>query len=137
MIRVTLDEGAYAPTRAHRQDAGLDLRAVEAADIAPGGSHTFRTGVHVEIPDGCCGLLVARSGLNIHQNLTSTGLIDCGYTGEIRVKLYNHGVRPYHVADGDKISQLVILPCSMEPVEVVRSLGDSERGDAGFGSSGR
>lgn len=136
-MRIKLDEGAYMPTRAHRADAGMDLRAKEAKTICPGGAMVFHTGVHVDIPEGCCGLIVSKSGLNIHHDITSTGLIDRGYTGEIVVKLHNHGTRPYEVAAGDKISQLVILPCVVEQLEVVDSFAGGERGDNGFGSSGR
>ena len=70
-------------------------------------------------------------------NLTSTGLIDEGYTGEICVKLYNHGTEPYMVYVGDKISQLVVIPVRYEEVELVQDLEETERGDKGFGSSGR
>ena len=139
-LKIRLDAGAIAPHRAHPQDAGLDLYAREAKEIPPGGSCNFGTGVHMLIPDGWCGLLVARSGLNAQHSLTSTGLIDAGYTGEIRVKLYNHGTRPYPVAAGDRISQIVILPCMVCGVEIVPqggALAETDRGEDGFGSSGR
>ena len=68
---------------------------------------------------------------------TVTGLIDEGYSGEITVKLYNHSGRDYEVKAGDKISQLVIIPVKYEPVEIVDEIGGGERGDAGFGSTGR
>ena len=136
-MKVKLDEGAYLPTRAHETDAGLDIYAREQAMIAPNDYGVFHTGVHVEIPKGCCGLLVSKSGLNINEDLTSTGLIDEGYTGEITVKLYNHG-RWYHtIKPGHKISQLVILPVRYETVEEVSEIQGGERGNAGLGSTGK
>jgi dUTP pyrophosphatase len=133
-----LDKGAYAPTRAHKQDAGWDLRAVKGQTIMPGVSAVFPTGVHVQLPEGTCGLLVSKSGLNTKHNITSTGLIDEGYTGEIVVKLYNHGKEPYVVNDGDKISQMVVLPIVRQEIEIVDDLDEkTERGNNGFGSSGK
>ena len=137
-MKVSLDKGAYAPTRAHEQDAGWDLRAVKGQTIPPGGSAVFPTGVHIQLPEGTCGLLVSKSGLNVKHHITSTGLIDEGYTGEIVIILYNHGNEPYVVNDGDKISQLVILPVIRPEIEIVEKLdAGTERGDNGFGSSGK
>lgn len=137
-MRVVLDDNAFPPIRAHQTDAGMDLRAMYGAVVPARGSAIFDTGVHVELPAGCCGLLVSRSGLNIHWDITSTGLIDESYQGSIRVKLYNHSNRDYMVYSGDKISQLVILPCRYEPVEIVEEFGIvTDRGSDGFGSTGR
>lgn len=137
-IRVILDDGAFLPERAHRPDAGMDLRSPIAATIQPLGSEVIDTGVHAEIPEGCAGVLVSKSGLNVKHDITSTGLIDEGYTGSIRVKLYNHGRDPYTVNRGDKISQLVIIPVRRPGTKIVSQFdGETERGDAGFGSSGR
>ena len=137
-MKIKLDPGAIAPTRAHDTDAGLDLFACEGAEVPPTGSAIFHTGVHVELPKGCAGLLVSKSGLNVANNITSTGLIDEGYSGEIVVKLYNHDwAKGYRVRRGDKISQLVIIPVKYEPVEIVDEIGSGERGEAGFGSTGR
>lgn len=90
-MRIQLDEGAIMPSRAHKADAGLDLMARECQTVPAHGSAIFRTGVHVETPEGCAGLLVSKSGLNVRHDITSTGLIDSGYTGEIVVKLDNSG----------------------------------------------
>ena len=137
-MRVILDEGAIMPTRGHATDAGLDLYARESVFIPPNGSAVFDTGVHVELPRMTCGLLVSKSGLNVNGDITSTGLIDEGYTGSIRVKLYNHGDRNFLVRKGDKISQLVVLPCWYARLDLVQSFGTvTERGEAGFGSTGR
>ena len=136
-MRVKLDAGVFEPVRAHDTDAGLDIRAPHGALIRAGGSAIFRTGVHVELPEGTAGLLVSKSGLNVNHDITSTGLIDESYRGEIVVKLYNHGDEDYAVAAGDKISQLVVIPVRYEPVEIVDELSDGERGNNGFGSSRR
>lgn len=138
-IKVWLDDGAYAPLREHATDAGLDLRTPIDFTVQPHDSYTVDTGVHVQIPKDCCGLLVSKSGLNVNHGITSAGLIDEGYTGSIKVKLYNNSSVPYEFQPFDKISQLVILPCYYPGVELVSktvALG-SRRGDGGFGSTGR
>ena len=137
-MRVKLDHGAYEPTRAHETDAGLDIRAKESQIVPAKESAIFHTGVHIQLPQGWAGVLVSKSGLNTKHDITSTGLIDEGYTGEIVVKLYNHGGYDYKVLAGDKISQLVIVPVLYESIEIVDDIDSgSERGDSGFGSSGR
>lgn len=136
-MEIMLDEGAYMPSRGHKTDAGLDLRTPKAVTVPAYGSVTVDTGVHVELPHGCAGLLVSKSGLNVKHSLTSTGLIDEGYTGSIVVKLYNHGDEDYAFKAGDKVTQLVVLPVVCEPVEQVSEFNRTERGDNGFGSTGR
>lgn len=138
-VQITLDPGAYIPTKAYDNDAGFDLKSPIDFTVPPGGSATVDTGVHMRIPDGFCGLLVSKSGLNMKKNITSTGLIDAGYSGSIVVKLYNHDKgrdQTFHA--GDKISQIVILPiAAIDGLEVVTDLEDSLRGSNGFGSTGR
>ena len=137
-MRIKLDEGAIAPTRAHETDAGLDLYSREKKILHAGECACFDTGVHIELPKGHCAMLVSKSGLNVRNDITSTGLIDEGYSGEIVVKLYNHDyTKGYRVYRRDKISQLVIIPVKYEPVEIVDEIGSGERGEAGFGSTGR
>lgn len=136
-LKIVLDEGAKMPTRAHATDAGLDLYAKDTYIIGAIDSHTFDTGVHIEIPEGYVGFLKSKSGLNVKHGITSEGVIDAGYTGSIAVKLYNHSGRAYKVNAGDKISQLVILPIIMPDLEQVESLEKTERGDNGFGSTGK
>ncbi len=137
-MKILLDEGAVMPTRAHTFDAGLDIYAREAQIVPARESAVFDTGVHIEIPQGCVGLLMSKSGLNVNHGLTSEGVIDCGYTGSIKVKLYNNSGYDYQVNAWDKISQLVILPilCAFD-LELVDSLEETERGDGGFGSTGK
>ena len=136
-MKIVLDSGAVAPTRAHDTDAGLDLYSMEDVTLIAGRSAIIHTGVHIQLPHGYGGLLVSKSGLNVLHDITSTGLIDEGYTGEIVVKLYNHGSENYNIKKGDKITQLVLIPVAYEDVEIVDSLDSSERGSNGFGSSGK
>lgn len=136
-MKIKLDTWAYEPTRAHDTDAGLDIRAPFHFRINAKSTRVVKTGVHVQLPKNCVGLLQSKSGLNIKDSILSTGVIDEGYTGEIIVKLYNHGAYPVEFNSGDKISQLIVLPCRYETVEIVDEIEGGERGDQGFGSTGR
>lgn len=136
-MEIMLDEGAYMPTRGHATDAGLDLRTPKDVTVPAYGNTTVDTGVHVMLPHGCAGLLVSKSGLNVRHDITSTGLIDEGYTGSIVVKLYNNGSEDHEFEAGDKITQLVIIPVVCDPLEQTAAFLPSERGDNGFGSTGR
>ena len=102
-MKIKLDEGAFCPVREHETDAGMDLRAMHGQRIMPHSSAVFHTGVHVELPKGTAGLLVSKSGLNVKRDITSTGLVDEGYTGEVLVKLYNHGEDSYLVERGIRL----------------------------------
>lgn len=135
-IKVVLNEGAYMPHRAHEWDAGYDLKTPVPVIVPKHGSALINTGVHIGIPEGYAGLLVSKSGLNVEKNLTSTGLIDAGYTGSIRVKLYNSGDTDVHLAKGNKVSQIIIIPVNTPELEIANWLPDTERGDNGFGSTG-
>lgn len=139
-MKIFIEEGAIKPTRAHTSDAGLDLYSREDCIVPAKESAVFDTGVHIELPRGTVGMLKSKSGLNVKYGIQSEGVIDVGYTGAICVKLYNHSGYDYKVSKGDKISQLVILPILTPELEVVDSLDDfnsSDRGENGFGSSGR
>ena len=136
-MKIKLDDGAIMPTRAHTYDAGLDLYARTAQIIPAKESATFDTGVHIELPKGTAGFLKSKSGLNVNHGLTGEGVIDVGYTGSIKVKLYNNSGYDYRVEAGDKISQLVILWVLTPELELVDELEETERGNNGFGSSGR
>lgn len=136
-MKVVLDEGAKLPTKAHETDAGWDLYSREWHWVYAGKSEIIDTGVHIEIPKGYVGFLKSKSGLNVKHDITSDGVIDCGYTGSIVVKLYNHGKEDYAIDEGDKISQLVILPINTDTLEIVDSLEETDRGNKGFGSSGK
>ena len=132
-----LDTGAFPPVRCHATDAGMDLRCPFNITLMARSSLNIHTGVHIQLPQGTAGLLVSKSGLNCNHDITSTGLIDEGYTGEVVVKLHNHGFKNYTINKGDKISQLVVFPVLYEPIEIVKELEAGERGLDGFGSTGR
>ena len=136
-MRVTLDENAVMPTRAHSTDAGLDLYSPFDVDVPAKGSVCVDTGVHIELPVGTVGMIKSKSGLNVKHGITSEGVIDVGYTGSMVVKLYNHTCKAYAVRKGDKISQLVIMPIITPDLELVDKLSDTERGNGGFVSTGR
>ena len=91
----------------------------------------------MEIQKGFAGFVKSKSGLNVKRGLTAEGVIDTHYTGSIVVKLYNHTDTDYHFNAGDKIAQLVIVPCLQPDLELVDSLEETDRGDNGFGSTGR
>ena len=136
-LKVVLDTGAYMPTRAHKADAGYDLYSREEGIIHPNSCGKFDTGVHMAIPEGYVGFLKSKSGLNVKHGIQSEGVIDSGYTGSICVKLYNHGTRAVKIEEGQKISQLVLLPIITPELELALSLDETERGAGGFGSTGK
>ena len=132
-----LDPGTKAPTRAHETDAGLDIYSRDEMLVPANAFAVFHTGVHIELPPNTVGFLKSKSGLNVLHDITSDGVIDQGYSGEIVVKLYNHGTHDYWVRKGEKISQLVVLPVLYEPVEIVDTVSGGDRGTDGFGSTGK
>ena len=136
-LKVKLDKDSIMPNKAHKEDAGFDLFSRDTVTINPNSSQVFDTGVHIQIPYGYVGFLKSKSGLNVKYNLTSEGVIDAGYTGSICVKMYNHGDSYYMVHKGDKITQLVILPIPEVSLIETETLDASDRGDNGFGSTGK
>ena len=136
-MKIKLDPMAWIPERAHDTDAGLDLKSPINITVPARGSAIIDTGVHIQLPPGTAGMLKSKSGLNVKHGITSEGVIDEGYTGSIVVKLYNHTFDDYNVSIGDKISQLVIVPVIIPELEFVDDLEGGERGDNGFGSTGR
>jgi dUTP pyrophosphatase len=135
-----LDPAARLPTRAYEGDAGLDLYALESAELGPGERASVRTGIAVEIPAGQAGLVLPRSGLAARHGIAlvnSPGLIDAGYRGEVRVLLLNTDPRvPFGVSAGERIAQLVLVRVESPEVTEVEELALSERAAGGFGSSG-
>lgn len=136
-IKVMLDDDAFIPERAHESDAGWDLRTPVNVTVPGRGSAAVDTGIHIAIPYGYAGFLKSKSGLNVKNGLTGEGLIDSGYTGSICVKLYNHTDEDYNFSRGDKLIQIVIGPICTKELELVESLDKTERGDNGFGSTGK
>jgi dUTP pyrophosphatase len=135
-----LDPGLPLPTRAHGGDAGVDLYAAEPVRLQPGARATVGTGVAVAIPRGFAGLVAPRSGLAQRHGLgvvNAPGVVDAGYRGEIRVILVNHGAEPISLARGERIAQLLVVPVDTQGLLEVEELPASERGEGGFGSTGR
>lgn len=132
-----LDELAQIPTKAHEADAGFDLTATECARI--GELLCVRTGLAVSIPHGYVGLLFPRSSIYKTGNsfANSVGVVDSGYTGEIYVNLYQHSMGRMEYKVGDRVCQLIIIPIPKIEFEEVEELDETERGDGGFGSTGR
>lgn len=159
-IKVKLDENAKMPEKAHASDAGYDLFAPYDFKVptynglkeawrtkSPGsgrlevypdiGSAVVDTGVHIQIPDGYVGMIKSKSGLNVNHGLIAEGVVDANYTGSIVVKLYNLSSEPYHFKKDDKVTQIVVMPIPATELIEVDELDDTERGENGFGSSGR
>ena len=140
-----LDPDLDLPTYARIGDAGLDLVAREDVTLAAGGGRALvPTGLAVAIPEGHAGFVQPRSGLALNHGVTclnSPGLIDSGYRGELKVLLINTDpTDPFEVKRGERIAQLVVQRVEhvvLEPVSDFDHLGDSERGDGGFGHTGR
>lgn len=131
-----LDHNAYSPVRAHDNDAGFDLMCKEDQILEPNKANNIDTGVHVLIPEGYVGLLCPRSSFNIKSIGTPIGVVDAGYTGSIRVVLEPFNVTK--VFKGNKIAQLVILPLPKIVMVEGKVIGvKTDRGDRGFGSSGK
>jgi dUTP pyrophosphatase len=135
-----VDPRAVLPTRAYSGDAGLDLYALDEAELGPGERASVRTGIALEIPEGQAGLVLPRSGLARRHGISvvnAPGLIDAGYRGEVEVLLLNTDrAEPFSIAAGDRIAQLVIVSVHAPEVLEVQELALSERGSGGFGSSG-
>jgi dUTP pyrophosphatase len=135
-----LAPGARLPQRAYEQDAAFDLFSIEDAIVAPQHRQVVGTGVALGLPPGVAALTLPRSGLAAEHGVAlvnAPGLIDPGYRGEVRIILLNTDRHhPFHVHVGDRIAQLLIINLSdVSFYETVR-LGETSRGDRGFGSSG-
>lgn len=137
VVRVRLDDGGLLPVRAHSTDAGADILCPAGFTLSARSSAVIRTRVHVELPPFTVGLLKSKSGLNIKHDIIGEGVIDQGFTGEVIVKLYNLGDRPYHFEAKDKIIQLLVVPVLYPRIEQVDQIAGGDRGDAGYGSTGR
>ncbi len=136
-----LRPNAILPVYGSQDAAGADLHACLEQDvqIAPGGSAFIPTGLAMELPKGCAGLIYARSGLACKRGLApanKVGVIDSDYRGEFIVVLHNHSAETQTVCHGDRIAQLVITPVFMPAYEEVEELSDTQRGIGGFGSTG-
>lgn len=142
-IRVKiLREGARLPSYGSAEAAGADLYAClsEAVTIAPGETAFLPTGIALEVPKGCAGLVYARSGMACKRGLApanKVGVVDSDYRGEIMVALHNHGEVEQTVESGERIAQFVITPVLTPAYEMAENLSDTARNDGGFGSTGK
>ena len=136
-INVSLDEGAIMPTRAHLADAGLDFMT-PVDFVVPAHGYAFcDTGVHVELPSSTCGHICSKSGLNRNHGITADGTVDEGYTGTIGITVHNDGDEDFQFRRGDKVAQMVI-ECILRPIPIlVEKVDGGDRGDNGYGSTGR
>lgn len=128
------------PSYAHEGDAGLDLRAAEDLDLAPGARAAVATGLRIAVPDGWVGLVHPRSGLARRYGLTvanAPGTVDAGYRGDLMVLLVNLGDAPVSIHRGDRVAQLLLQRVGRASIVEVDDLDDTVRGEGGFGSSGR
>ena len=137
-----LREGAKLPTYGSEQAAGADLyaRLEEAVVINPGETAFIPTGIALEVPVGCAGLIYARSGMACKRGLApanKVGVVDSDYRGEIIVALHNHGNSAQTVDNGERVAQFVITPVLTPAYVVADSLSDTARDQGGFGSTGK
>ena len=139
-IPVTREDPTYSiPARARSGDAGVDLAASVAVEVAPGERALVPTGIAVAIPEGFAGFVLPRSGLAVNHGVTvinAPGLIDSGYRGEVKVGVVNHGDTPFEIAVGDRIAQLVVMAVASPDYVEVEELDTTSRGSGGFGSTG-
>ena len=142
-IRVKLlKDGAKLPAYGSAEAAGADLYACleQAVTIAPGETAFLPTGIALEVPKGCAGLVYARSGMACKRGLApanKVGVIDSDYRGEITVVLHNHGTVSQTIENGERIAQFIITPVLQPAYEIADLLDDTLRGTGGFGSTGK
>lgn len=137
-----LNENAIVPTYGSAYSAGADLYALlnGSAEIKPHETIFIHTGISVEIPEGYCGLVFARSSMGAKRGLApanKVGVIDADYRGEIMVALHNHSESVATVENGERIAQLAIVPFLKAEFEEADELSDTVRGEGGFGSTGK
>lgn len=137
-IKIKIDNGGYMPEYAHPDDAGMDLRTPELIVVPAKGSAEVDLRVHVQIQKGYFGKIESKSGLMFVDTVFAPGgTIDSGYTGSIKVKLLNESDHPRKFERGDKVAQLIVIPCEHADFQLVDELEDTDRGENGFGSTGK
>jgi dUTP pyrophosphatase len=137
-IPTRVGETGSLPEYSSTGAAGADLRASEALEIAPGARAAVPTALRLQIPPGHVGLVWPRSGLAVRHGIDPlAGVVDSDYRGEVRVVLVNHGEEPFRVEKGDRIAQLLVQKEERAAFAAVASIDVTDRGESGFGSSGR
>ena len=132
-----LYDSAKPPTKGHVNDAGWDLYAFETVSIPAGATVLISTGVAMAIPKGYAGLIWDRSSMGVKGLLRHAGVVDSNYRGEVKVCLHNTTKEPYHIERGDRIAQMLIQEAPTFIQHVVNELDSTDRGDGGFGSTGK
>ena len=132
-----LHDSAKPPTKGHMYDAGWDLYAFETVSIPAGATVLVSTGIAMSIPKGYSGLIWDRSSMGVKGIHRHAGVIDCNYRGEVKVCLHNTTKEPYHIEKGDRIAQMLIQEAPTFIQHVVHELDSTDRGDGGFGSTGK
>ena len=138
MLYYQLDDGAAHPRQAYKDDAGMDLALKHDLTVPVGAHRVGDTGVHVAVPRGHVGMVFVRSSTGIKKHLVlsnGTGIIDSGFTGAIKLSLHNTGDTTQHIAAGDYIAQLVVVPIATNEIAEVPHLDTTQRGTNGIGSS--
>lgn len=132
-MKVFLDNGAFMPERGHPMDAGLDFRAPYSFSIYSGERRVIDTGVHVKLPMDTIGLIAGKSKLMRHKGVISQGVVDNSYRDSIHVILINTSKKIVDFEVGERIAQLIVLPCTIVDIEEVMNieeLGGTSRGEA-------
>jgi len=132
-----LKENAKLPKYHHHGDVGMDMYAMETVTILPMGHHRFWHGFAMEFPEGYMAKVFDKSSISKAGLHTMGGVFDAGYRGEYNTHLVNLGDGPYTVEEGDKVSQIVIVPIAIADLEETDTLSESARGEGGFGSTGK
>lgn len=136
---VLLNQNAQVPSKQHDIDIGYDLYSSKEYELLPKKVTFIETGISIQLPNGCGGFILPRSGLASKHSITSInspGLIDPGYTGEIKVPLINHSEISYRLKLNERFAQLVLINVESADFKIVDKLDDSIRSDRGFGSTG-
>lgn len=139
-MKVKVLDGGKLPTRAHFDDAGMDFYSPEDFTIPAHGSYLIDLKVCVQIPIGYTGFMKSKSGLMTQKGVVCAGgVIDSAFRGSIKVRMENHSDSDYHFAKGDKVTQMVLLPCLLADIEEAKELDPSESGrdESGWGSTGK
>ncbi|XP_059472891.1 deoxyuridine 5'-triphosphate nucleotidohydrolase [Neocloeon triangulifer] len=132
-----LTENAFAPLKGSEKAAGIDLRSAYDCVVPARGKYLVKTDLQVEVPPGCYGRVAPRSGLALKNFIdVGAGVVDADYRGNLGVVLFNHADEEFKVSKGDRIAQLICERCIIPEILEVKSLEETARGSAGFGSTG-
>jgi len=139
VVKIKKEEGATIPEYAYPTDAGADLKSNEEYVLMPNETAMINTGLYVAIPEGFFGAVASKSGLASKGIVVANqfGIIDEQYRGEVKVLLYNRTKAPHHINKGDKVAQFILMPFMKAKFIEVDELTETDRGDGGFGSTGK